>query len=220
MKLVRTDDGSMSLRSSTHGILYHSHHGALTESLHVFIANGLDYRSQNSANPDETIRILEYGVGTGLNALLAYQWSMNMGISIEYVGLEIEPVKIWKDLAYVQHDEMGYDFFSTFHQGEWNTKHRYKGVSFTKVKESFLDYEPREDYFDVIFYDAFAPTSQEELWTCDTWQKCYAALRSYGVWVSYCAKGQVRRDLQSVGFDISRLPGPPGKREMLRAEKP
>ncbi len=219
MELVRTGDGSMSLRSSSHGILYHSRHGALTESLHVFITHGLAHRAQSTATPPQTLRILEYGIGTGLNALLAYQWSLQANLAIEYVGLEIEPVTNWSQLGYVSREEPTYTFFEEFHRAPWGVLQVHGPATYTKVLQSFLEYEPPSDHFDVIFYDAFAPTAQPELWTTDIWQKCHDALRPSGVWVSYCAKGQVRRDLQSVGFTTSRLPGPPGKREMLRAEK-
>lgn len=215
-KRISTEDGSDSLYVVELDETYHSIHGAIQESQHVFINNGLGYYL--SRHHPEKIDILEFGFGTGLNALLTIGQTKN--IQTSYTSLEKYPVsqRLAKELNYgeVLHLE---DEFTRFISCPWETwYHHNEAFCLLKLEVDFLQFEP-EDQYDLVYFDAFAPSKQPELWTLEILDKCYRALRKDGVFVTYSAKGQLRRDLQSLGFTVERLPGPPGKFEMLRAVK-
>jgi len=209
-RLLQTADGSWTLHIPEVEETYHSRHGALQESMHVFIENGLNQCSS------EPIKILEVGLGTGLNVLLSL---LNAHNAIEYHGIEPYPIdkKLVEDListseGYAQ--LYRYIHFSTVDEPIP------LGSDFTLIKHQlkFLDFNV-DRLYDIIYYDAFGPRVEPSLWTMEAMQKCYDLLNPGGIWVSYCAKGEVRRNLIAVGFQVERLPGPPGKREMLRAKK-
>jgi len=193
---------------------YHSHHGAIQEAEHVFIKHGLEHIKEKS------VRIFELGFGTGLNALLTYKRSRELGVKIEYLGLEAFPVEdeLVQALNYL--DLIGEDFrdaFEMMHKAEWNQHFEMEGFQLTKVNQKIQQFETNSQEFDVIFFDAFGPRAQDEMWQLPVLTKMADLLRSGGVLVTYCAQGQFKRHLKSLGFEIERLPGPPGKREMTRA---
>ena len=216
-RLRTTKDGSPTLEVVEWGVCYHSIHGALTESLHVFVAHGLerwkeDHESSPTAAP---LRVLEIGFGTGLNAALAWQWAEEQNVRLEYVGVEPFPlqeeeVNAWGASALPQDLQ---DRMATLHAEGFQGLQ--KGVFSARVVEStWQDYVP-DGVFDVCFFDAFAPAQQPELWSVTVFEKVLAAMRTGGLLTTYCAKGQVRRNLEAAGWKVERHPGPPGKREML-----
>lgn len=195
---------------------YHSTHGAIQEALHVFIEKGL----KEVEKTKEDFTILEVGFGTGLNALLT---SLNSNSKIQYIGIEAFPIdqSIINQLNYISEigNKKGADTFDKLHNAEWGVFSEItKTFSLKKVKGE-IQHVDLGNEIDLVYYDAFGPNSQGEMWDINIFKKLYASMSQNGVFVTYCAKGQVRRDLQSVGFTVERLEGPPGKREMLRAVK-
>jgi tRNA U34 5-methylaminomethyl-2-thiouridine-forming methyltransferase MnmC len=196
---------------------YHSHFGALSESNHVYLQCGY---CQSVAEP---VRVLEMGLGTGLNALITAVESAKAKRPTHYVSVEKYPIPISQalDLNYSQLFENEYTgYFKQIHLSEWQEVtaiHPY--FTFEKVQTDWLSYST-SDTFDVVYYDAFSPETQPELWTSDVFEKVYKMLNINAILVTYCAKGQVRRNLQSAGFKVERIAGPvSGKREILRAIK-
>ena len=217
-KIVLTKDGSSSIFLPEWEEHYHSSHGAIQEAYHVFIRNGFDLFKGRTK-----ISILEIGFGTGLNAFITFLESKQMGISVDYVGIEAFPVNSdeVQELNFVEQLEVPSekDVFLSMHQNPWETDTRYDEAFFlTKRKQLFQDLIDKE-VFDLIYFDAFGARVQPELWTELIFKKMYDALVSGGVLVTYAAKGSVRRAMLAVGFQVERLPGPPGKREMLRGKK-
>jgi len=215
--LVVCKDGSHTLKLKDTDEHYHSTHGAIEESQHVFIQHGLELFKNK-----EKINILEVGFGTGMNALLTENWARTSGSDILYIAYEPYPISeaIWRSLNYP--DLLGegtHSIFNAFHECSWGVE---VGISeqFTllKLKEKIQGLG-KIDAFDLVYFDAFGPETQAELWTKELFQKIFLACKKGAVLVTYCAKGQVRRDLQEVGFEVERLPGPPAKRHMLRARK-
>ena len=219
-KIIKTKDGSPSIFVNELNETYHSKHGALTESDYVYINRGLSYWLENSNRKE--LQIFEMGLGTGINAYLSYIFSMHHELSVDYVSIEkfpltqneIESLKMKETLPEAQY----LHFFDQLHKLEWNSINRVSNFSFQKINGDFFEMKLRQD-FDVLFYDAFGYHAQSEMWGENALEICFNLLKPGGIWVSYCAKGQVRRDLEKVGFSVERLAGPPGKREMLRAIK-
>lgn len=214
MKIIDTADGSQTIVNSDN-VLYHSKHGALAESLHVFINSGLNYVAASK----NKIKVLEFGFGTGLNAFLSYKYSIENGINIYYTGLENQaiPSSIYKELHYANNDTEQ-AVFTKLHASPWNQNISMSSFLFRKDLISFEAFTPSKK-FDLIYYDTFAPSEQAELWEISMLKKCYDSLMPGGVWISYCAKGQVKRNLKFLGFEVQSLPGPIGKREITRAIK-
>ncbi len=219
-ELIKTDDGSHTLFVPELNEHYHSIHGAITESRHVFIKNGLSYILHDL----QKIHLLEVGFGTGLNALLAYFEAKKNNTFIDYVGVEPFPIppKVYSILNYPKliGDNTSGDVFIRMHETALNKRHALSPFFNLKIMEGGLD-DCRfvSDKFHLVFFDAFSPDVQPELWTEQTFVKIFEALSKGGVLVTYSAKGSVRRAMKKVGFQVERLPGPPGKREMLRGEK-
>lgn len=219
VEVITTDDGSHSVRHLKLNETYHSTHGALRESRHVFIAAGFDHVA---ASATEHLDLLEVGFGTGLNALLTAIAAVKRKIKTHYVSLETDPLpeKVVAALNYptlMQAPPSG-AMFKTLHDAPWNSRVEINEFfSLTKVARGIMDAELPDLSFDLVYFDAFAPNKQPEMWTTSVLDKTRCAMRSGAVLVTYCAKGQVKRDLRSLGFRVEALPGPPGKREMLRA---
>lgn len=214
---VLTADGSFTLFSTRFNAHYHSLNGAVTESKHVFIQNGLQHLVQCSSGTT-SLTLLEMGLGTGLNALLVWQFAEEHGLHIHYTALELYPPEPEQltHLAYPQAEKL-----ELLHHADW---HKEMALSpcflLLKRQEDLTTYMPQNEQFSLILFDAFSPAEQFDLWSVDVFVKLIAATRPGGVLVTYCAKGQVRRNMQAVGWMVERLPGAPGKREMLRATKP
>lgn len=214
-KIELTQDGSHSLRHHELDELYHSHYGAIQESKHVFIEAGLKQIEAKS------VSILEIGFGTGLNALLSAIEAQLTDLSIEYTGIEKYPVgeETWSKLNYP--DVLGAEkgIFAKMHQSAWGEFHEViPGFKLRKLETDFSDFQA-DEAFDLIYYDAFAPSAQPEFWEGQILENMHRALRPGGILVTYCSKGSFRRALQSAGFEVEKIPGPPGKREMVRASK-
>lgn len=223
-RIITTSDGSKTIQIEDWNEQYHSIHGALQEANHVFITHGLQhfYSKFRSGSPAPVIDILEIGFGTGLNAYLTLLKSDEWKQVINYVGVEAFPVKTEElnQLNYVELTSTDYsEAFYKMHQIPWEISTRIGDYfQLEKQQKLFNDIRATEQ-FDLIYYDAFGARVQPELWTETLFKPMYEALKSDGVLVTYSAKGSVRRALQAVGFVVERLPGPPGKREMLRACK-
>ena len=222
-----TSDGSTSIHLPDWNEQYHSKHGAIQEAYHVFIKAGfekfMDTISQKKESTQTNLSILEIGFGTGLNAFITFLEADKKNIKIDYVGVEAYPVAAdeVEKLNYVAElkAENNQLVFNEMHTTSWDEKQTISdNFNLTKRKQFFADIND-ENTFDLIYFDAFGATNQPELWTEEIFQKMFTALKVGGVLTTYAAKGSVRRAMQSVGFTVERLAGPPGKREMLRAIK-
>lgn len=218
LEIFTTGDGSHSLLHKILDETYHSRHGARQESAYVFIEHGL--RALTSRSP-ESVRILEIGFGTGLNALLTLQEARHLNCKIDYVTLEAFPVDepTWKKLNYASSDEEQI-YFEKLHQAPWSRREKISEDFFiTKIHDTLQRVSLQKDFFDLVYFDAFAPNKQPEMWTCEILNKVTDAMRAEAIFVTYCAKGQLKRDLKSLLLSVETLKGPPGKREMTRAKK-
>lgn len=216
LEIITTSDGSHTLRNKSLNETYHSTHGAVQESMHVFIRHGLQYFHEQKLS--DQIAVLEVGFGTGLNALLSLRYASENNIRIRYTALEAFPLPedVWSELNYADpgKDE---EHFRALHTAVWGD-----AVSvtpeFTLLKRNVtLEDAVFGEKFDVIYFDAFAPSVQPGLWSRDMLEKVTTVLHPGGVFVTYSAKGQLKRDLRSLGLQVETLPGPPGKNEMVRA---
>lgn len=219
LKIITTHDGSHSLLNEQLNETYHSIHGAVQESKHVFIQHGLDFVCKSSGKA--TIHILEVGFGTGLNALLTLQQSIANDLAIQYTTLEAFPVEenIWPALNYVESAEAR-EQFDKLHRAKWNESENItSNFELRKLHTTLQQIVLEQNHYDLIYFDAFAPNKQPEMWELPMLQKIADAMKQGGSFVTYCAKGQLKRDLQSAGLSVETLQGPPGKREMVRATK-
>ncbi len=218
MKIITTADGSHSLLNESMQETYHSVHGAIQESMHVFIQSGL--QCWLASNKIGSLRIFEVGFGTGLNTWLTFQHAQHVNCNVDYVSVEAFPLSedIWSVLNYAEPTRR--DEFFNLHRLPWNTEHQVDAqFRLKKISARLPDVELDEASFDVIFFDAFAPGKQPEMWSLSILQKVEHAMKPGAVLVTYCAKGQVKRDLRSLQMIVETLPGPPGKKEMIRATK-
>ncbi len=219
-EIIITEDGSNSLYVSSLNESYHSGFGAINESLHVFIKSGFE----KAIEIRKEINVLEIGFGTGLNALLTLKESIQQGIRISYDGIEPNPIKreIYSKLNYPYLTDMpdASVLFNRMHESPSDSKIEIlKGFNLRKIKSGLEDVELKPDFYQLIYFDAFSPDVQPDLWELSVFKKLYRTMTNGGVLVTYSAKGQVRRNMQSAGFVVERLPGPKGKREILRALK-
>ncbi|MFV0346820.1 MAG: tRNA (5-methylaminomethyl-2-thiouridine)(34)-methyltransferase MnmD [Bacteroidales bacterium] len=219
LEVVHTADSSLTLYNKVLDEHYHSVHGARNESLHVFIKNGLE---ESSASP---INIYEVGFGTGLNAMLAMEWAEKNKQKINYITVEKYPIPkdLIKELSKQGNIDRG--LYNRIHDKKCIDRvvsiNEYADFQLIHADCKTLDLSPLP-YFDLIFFDAFAPDKEVDdkgLWGMEHFQKIYNHTKVNGIFVTYCAKGAVRRSLAQVGFRMERLPGPVGKREMLRGRK-
>jgi tRNA U34 5-methylaminomethyl-2-thiouridine-forming methyltransferase MnmC len=217
-RIVKTADGSATLQLPHWQEQYHSMHGALQEAYHVFISKGLDCYN------DSTIHILEMGFGTGLNALISLLEAPARKLQISYTALEAYPVTEaeWTALDYgnTLQKKDAPEYFRALHKAPWEEVSQITPFfKFHKKQQRFEDFSSTP-CFDLVYFDAFGARVQPDLWTEEIFATMFAALVPGGRLVTYAAKGSVRRAMQAVGFIVERLPGPPGKREMLRATRP
>jgi tRNA U34 5-methylaminomethyl-2-thiouridine-forming methyltransferase MnmC len=220
LRLLKTKDNSFTVYNEVLNETYHSRHGAVQESRHVFIRNGLEpmLRSQKQ------IDILEIGFGTGLNALLSYLEFEKASSDILYTGAEPFPLDtgIISALNYPEALSLNENQSSTYFRMQEgkaiieNIQH--SRFQFELIRQEFLQCR-FEKQFDLVYFDAFAPDKQPDMWSRDVFTRCHELLRENGMLVTYCAKGEVKRTLKACGFKVETLPGPPGKREMIRAIK-
>ncbi len=215
IKVITTNDGSKSLFLPGMNETYHSKFGAITESEHVYIKSGLAQLNINKIN------ILEIGFGTGLNVLLSWLAVQDKPVEIYYESLEKYPLslKLIPELNFFS-DPDKRSLFEKIHQVPWQ-KVTALTPRFRLLKNQVdLSLYHTNQKFDLVYFDAFAPDKQPELWTSQIFEKIFGLMNPSGILVTYSAKGRVRRTMQAAGFKVERLPGPPGKREMLRAIKP
>ena len=220
IKIITTNDGSHSIYLPELDEHYHSIHGSIQESEHVFIKNGLNSFNQESCNVNSTIKIFEVGFGTGLNALLTFLWAQENNISIEYFSIEAFPVAmdIIEKLNYPQliNKKEALLFFNKIHQNTCvNLTCLDDNFSLKKINEDIFTFSFRENYFDIVYFDAFGPRAQPEMWEFDILKKVTNSLMQNGRFVTYCAQGKLKRSLRSLNLEVITLEGPPGKREMI-----
>lgn len=219
--VITTSDGSKTIQIEDWDEQYHSIHGAIQESQHVFIKTGL-HHFLNRNNPKD-LTILEIGFGTGLNAFLTALVSDKQDIQIHYEGVEAYPV-LTEELSQLNYASQiapnKQTLFDALHEVSWGELHPITSFFSLKKRQQFFSDISDKNSFDLIYFDAFGPRVQPELWTVSIFKSMFNALKNKGVLVTYSAKGSVRRTLQTAGFVVERLEGPPGKREMLRATKP
>ena len=212
-ELILTEDGSNTLYVSEIDECYHSSHGAIQESRHIFIEAGLKQCSKSE------IRVLEIGFGTGLNAFMTLIEAERSGKRIQYTSLEKYPVEIEKALTLNYPEELSpenRDLFERLHTSVWNNDiHITPSFTLKKVETDFTGYTV-EDKFDVVYFDAFSPEKQPEMWIQERFEMIFHHCNPGAILTTYCAKGIVRRATQAAGFKVERLQGPPGKREILR----
>jgi len=216
VEILVTDDGAHTLKSHTYGVTYHSIHGALQETEVVFLEAGLECIAEQK----KEISILEIGMGTGLNALMTYKRALEKSYAINYVALEAYPIseESMQELNYPELLGLDRSVFEALHANEEGKRALTDHFDFERRVMLFEDLDD-EDAYDVIYYDAFAPNAQPELWKEPILGQMYKALKQGGVLVTYCAQGAFKRALKAVGFRVEPLPGPKRKREMTRAVK-
>jgi tRNA U34 5-methylaminomethyl-2-thiouridine-forming methyltransferase MnmC len=219
MNLVTTLDGSHTLYLPDIDEHYHSTFGAITESVHIFVHAGFNYFTENAC-----LTIFEVGFGTGLNALLTCIASVENKKSVIYYAIEKNPVSLHlvDQLNYSRllpaHNNAD-ELFAKIHTAPWNQPVEILPCfTLHKIESDIIGYHPGFNY-DLIYFDAFAPDKQPEIWQAGVFSALFQRLNNKGILITYCVKGLVKRTLKSVGFLIEKLPGPPGKREILRGLK-
>ncbi len=214
---VKTKDGSHTLFNAGVGEHYHSVFGAVQESEHIFIRAGLE-----AFRPlPETLHVLEIGFGTGLNALLSLKWAEKHRQPVHYLGIEAFPLaeSVIEQLNYAEILQMEQTVFLQMHRNTAQ-QHITPYFSLQVLHDKLRDFLTERNRFHVVFFDAFSPGSQPEMWTEEGFIKLHDALIPGGILVTYSCKGIVKRALKAAGFSLEKLPGPPGKREFLRAAAP
>ena len=216
-EVILTSDGSTSIHLPEWDESYHSKHGAIQEAYHVFIKNGLFHCTE------QAVSVLEIGFGTGLNAFITLTESKKSKQSIDYVGVEgfpisAEEINLMNYASQINAGEND-DFFQKMHSSIWEEK-QFIDTHFqlTKRKQLFTEIDD-ENQYDIIYFDAFGYRVQPELWSVEIFSKMYKALKTNGILVTYACRGPIKRAMLEAGFQVEKLPGPPGKREMLRAIK-
>lgn len=216
-EIITTNDGSTTIHLPELNESYHSKHGAIQEAYHVFIKNGL------SLFEGKSVSILEIGFGTGLNSFITYLEAKKSNQSIDYVGVEAYPVAVEEALQMNYVKELNAieeaAIFQNIHEAVWEEKIAISDdFSLTKRQQFFQDIND-EDAFNLIYFDAFGFRVQPELWSLEIFQKMYKALKINGVVVTYACRSSIKNAMIECGFKVEKLPGAPGKREMLRAKK-
>lgn len=210
--LRSTADGSNTLYVEDIDQCYHSTHGALQESQHIFIDNGLEYILQKKQNPS----ILEIGLGTGLNCLLTF----NTVHEVDYTAIEKFPISVEQAVELKYHsNKEELDNLKQIHSSKWEKQLNVRNHRLYKIQNDIINYDFGTDKYDLVYFDAFSPEAQPNLWTEAVFIKMYRAMNQGGILITYCAKGVVKRTLKSIGFALEHPPGPPGKREITRAIK-
>lgn len=217
-EIILTKDGLKTIYLPEWIESYHSIHGAYQEAMYVFIDKGLN------ACAEDALSILEIGFGTGLNAILTLMEGQQKQLKIDYTSIEAYPISSeeMKALDYCSYPEISEfrEYYLKMQECNWEQSVPITSLfSLLKIQDKLATFKIEKESFDLIYFDAFGPRVQPEMWTLEVFQKMHQLLKKGGILVTYCAKGQVRRDMQAIGFQVERLPGPPRKREMLRATK-
>jgi tRNA U34 5-methylaminomethyl-2-thiouridine-forming methyltransferase MnmC len=223
-ELVLTADGSHTISIPEWNVTYHSKHGAVQESRHVFIEAGLKYLLQETSQirytQNNPIKILEIGYGSGLNALLSWQTANEFQCPITYTGIELYPLTTAEISAINYGDYLQMtDAFAQLNKSDWGMTIQLSDYfSIQKLKHSLLNFTTTEQ-FQIIFFDAFSPTVQPEMWSIEAFKKMFHLLFPGGILLTYCSKTVVRNAMKMAGFTVNKITGPYGKREMVRAVK-
>lgn len=221
MREIRlTADGSPTVFDANTGAAFHSMFGALRESAHVFIGEGLVQAIRKFGG---AVSIFEMGFGTGLNALLTHRHTTGAPVTIHYETIELYPLEHAIVDALADHypaDAEETDLFHRMHSAAASKEYIFRrGFKFVKQIGDLRTAVLRSG-IQLVYFDAFAPDDEPSLWTDEIFLKLYTAMAAGGLLTTFCAKGEVRRTMLRCGFSVERIPGPPGKREMLRATKP
>lgn len=218
--LTKTADGSNTLFNETIGEHYHSAHGALQESKHVFITAGLQHAIER--NPNQEIKILEVGFGTGLNFILSFAHCEENNIELKYTGIEAFPLSqnVIEETGYQEYvsPEIWEKFIMKYDEALENPQHLSSYCELTIAHTTLVNFKSK-NLFDVVYYDAFSVQHQPEMWTNEMIAHACSFIKNGGTFVSYAITGNLKRAVKACGFIIEKLPGAPGKREMLRATK-
>lgn len=219
LKIITTEDGSNSLFDEELNETYHSTRGARGESQHVFIKEGLEYWL--NTHEAKEIRILEIGLGTGLNAFLTALFASEHQQKIHFTSLEPYPVEkdIYQKLNYHRSGEEQ-QLFLEIHHSVWEQDMTLSAYFEQRKLRIQLEHLDTNELFNLIYFDAFAPSKQPEVWSLANLKKCYGLLNDRGILTTYCAQGQFKRNLVEAGFEVETLQGAMGKKEMVRAIKP
>lgn len=217
VELITSSDGSHSLYHRELNETYHSKHGALQESKYVYIQQGI-----HTLLPKNTIDVIEVGFGTGLNALLTYNWALEHDVLVRYTTIEPFPVSLAtvQQLNYSALTEVPESIFTTLHESAFNTNiELHSNFILYKYSKLLEDLSLPKESFDICFFDAFAPSKQPDIWSATNFSMLYTALRKEGILVTYCAQGNFKRTLQQIGYRVEAIKGPPFKKEMTKACK-
>lgn len=216
-KIIVTDDGSHSLLVPELNEQYHSVHGAKQEAEHVFLKMGLDDRLDDGY---KSISVFEVGFGTGLNALLTANWAKENKTSVAYTSIEKYPVAD-EEFNLLNYGDLlqAPELYKKITGAKWGNFTEMTDLFSLRKVEADLIEDNLPKGFDVVFFDAFAPNKQPKLWEVNIFKKIFEIMINNGVLVTYCCQGQARRNMIEAGFEVEKVPGPPGKREMLRARK-
>jgi tRNA U34 5-methylaminomethyl-2-thiouridine-forming methyltransferase MnmC len=215
-KIVTTRDGSHTIYVTELAEHYHSVHGAITESKHIFIEAGFKQCRKKNLN------ILEMGFGTGLNALLTLAETYKSDRSVYYTGIEKYPLP--KTIT----DSLNFEsltgkavkgMLKLIHEAAWNKEVEIRNGFILKKIECDMKQINQQDEFDLVYFDAFAPEKQPELWTKALFSRVYKSMRHNSILTTYSSKVTIRHNMENAGFLVEKIPGPPGKREMTRARK-
>lgn len=214
-KIIFSDDGSATLSHPIIGDTYHSTAGAVGESLHVYIKNGLGV----VAHRCQRVTILEMGFGSGLNFLLTVDYALRSGMSVEYTTVELYPIdmQVIECLGYEKYvSAEAYEFFLAAHRAAWNERVVLsETIVIHKICQSLIDVDFKKNDVDLVYFDAFAPDTQPTLWSEEIFEKIYRTMRNGGVLVTYSAKGTVKQALRAAGFIVQRKEGALGKHHQL-----
>lgn len=217
--LVMTQDGSYTLYSKDHRVTYHSKYGAIQESNHVFVDSGL----LPVLKKQDKISILELGFGTGLNVLLTWKNIVDIDtVNVDYHSFDVYPLPedLLNACVYEDHLKIPTTISKNILTSDWDKLIEIDSrFTLTKHNKDILEETLPDNYFDIVYFDAFSPESQPELWSISLFEKIHESMKNEAILVTYCAKGEVKRILKKIGFTLESLPGPPGKREMTRATK-
>lgn len=217
MRIITTYDGSHTVFHPGTGDHFHSIYGAVSESIHVYINAGFSY------HPSKDVNVLEVGFGTGLNVLLTLRqaWSEKRKVRYDSIDNYILPVEITNSLNYAALSEnINKDWFSLIHSLSWDRDHDI--TDFFSLRKILADIHEINlpNKYDIVYFDAFGPDRQPDMWTDKIFLKIYKAMNPGGILTTYSSKGEVRRGLQHCGFMVEKLPGAHGKREMIKCQVP
>jgi len=220
-RIIISNDGSHTIELIDQNEQYHSTHGAIQESEHVYIQHGL----KRLAAQQKSINILEVGMGTGLNVLLTYRYAIEHSLNINYTAVEAYPLEesIWEKLNYSKLTDLNNSLstiYNKIHESDWHKEIDFdNNFIFNKIDQKIQNVSLKESHYDLVYHDAFNPDLEPDLWSEKLFEKIYKSMTRNSLLSTYSTKGIIKRALKTCGFVIQKKPGPPGKREILNAVK-